>query len=58
MDSLQLTDGYSVATPADWKQGERVVISPKIQDEAELQERFPQGYEVLTPYLRLTAQPE
>lgn len=57
IDSLQLTDRFSVATPADWQQGEKVVISPKIQDEQELKERFPAGYEVVKPYLRLTPQP-
>lgn len=57
IDSLQLTDGYSVATPANWKQGDRVVISPKITDEDELNEKFP-GYEVVKPYLRMTDQPE
>lgn len=57
IDSLQLTDGYSVATPANWKHGERVVISPKITAQAELDEKFPEGYEVVKPYLRLTPQP-
>lgn len=57
IDSLQLTDGYSVATPANWNHGDRVVISPAITDEAELNEKFP-GYEVVKPYLRLTEQPD
>jgi alkyl hydroperoxide reductase subunit AhpC len=57
IDSLQLTDNYKVATPVDWKEGEDVVISPALQDPAELQQRFPKGYRVIKPYLRLTPQP-
>ena len=55
--SLQLTDNYKVATPANWQDGEDVVIVPAIQDEAELKERFPSGYKAIKPYLRLTKQP-
>lgn len=58
LDSLQLTDKYSVATPSDWKQGEDVVISPKLQDEEDLKKRFPKGWRTLKPYLRLTPQPD
>ncbi len=58
IDSLQLTDNYKVATPANWQQGEEVVIVPPIKDEAELKQRFPQGYKVIKPYLRLTPQPD
>lgn len=57
LDSLQLTDNYKVATPADWKQGDDCVIVPSIQDPAELKERFPKGYKALRPYLRMTPQP-
>ena len=57
IDSLQLTDNYKVATPANWKDGEDVVIVPSIKDEAEIKERFPKGYKAVTPYLRLTPQP-
>ena len=57
IDSLQLTDNYKVATPANWKDGEDVVIAPSIKDEAEIKERFPKGYTAVTPYLRLTPQP-
>jgi alkyl hydroperoxide reductase subunit AhpC len=57
IDSLQLTDNYKVATPANWKDGEDVVIVPSIKDEAEIKERFPKGYTAVTPYLRLTPQP-
>ncbi|PJG44875.1 peroxidase [Acinetobacter tandoii] len=57
IDSLQLTDNYKVATPANWMQGDDVVIVPSLQDEAELKQRFPQGYTAVKPYLRLTPQP-
>ncbi len=57
IDSLQLTDNFKVATPANWKDGEDVVIVPSIKDEAEIKERFPKGYTAVTPYLRLTPQP-
>ena len=57
IDSLQLTDAHKVATPANWQQGEDVVIVPSLQDPAELAQRFPQGYRVVKPYLRMTAQP-
>ena len=55
IDSLQLTANQSLATPADWKAGERCVIAPSVSDE-EAQERFP-GYETVKPYLRLTTPP-
>lgn len=55
LDSLQLTDKEKVATPANWEYGDRVVIVPSLQDEAELKARFPQGYEAVRPYLRLTS---
>ena len=57
IDSLQLTDNYKVATPANWVDGEDVVIVPSLKDEAEIAERFPRGYKAVTPYLRLTPQP-
>ncbi|WP_285425305.1 peroxiredoxin [Pseudomonas sp. efr-133-TYG-103a] len=57
IDSLQLTDNYKVATPANWKDGEDVVIVPSIKDEDEIKQRFPKGYKAVTPYLRLTPQP-
>lgn len=56
IDSLQLTANYSVATPADWKDGEDVVIAPAITDE-EIPSRFPKGHKVIKPYLRTTPQP-
>ncbi|NNH88054.1 peroxiredoxin [Acinetobacter terrae] len=58
VDSLQLTDNHKVATPANWQQGEDVVIVPSLKDEAEIAQRFPKGYTAVKPYLRLTPQPE
>jgi thioredoxin-dependent peroxiredoxin len=55
LDSLQLTATYKVATPADWKQGEDVIITTAVGD-TEAAKRFP-GYRALKPYLRVTAQP-
>ncbi|MDA7415890.1 peroxiredoxin [Xenophilus arseniciresistens] len=57
VDSLQLTDSHKVATPADWKDGDDVVIVPSLQDPAELKERFPKGWNAVRPYLRVTPQP-
>ncbi len=57
IDSLQLTDGYKVATPVNWKDGEDVVIAPALQDPEDLKARFPKGYKIIKPYLRLTPQP-
>jgi thioredoxin-dependent peroxiredoxin len=56
IDSLQLTAKHAVATPADWKQGEPVIIVPAVTDE-EAKTRFPQGFTAKKPYLRVTAQP-
>ena len=52
IDSIQLTDTRSIATPVNWEPGARVVISPKLSDE-EATRQFPQGYETLKPYLRM-----
>ncbi len=57
IDSLQLTDNHKVATPADWKDGDDVVIIPALQDPEEIKQRFPKGYKTVKPYLRLTPQP-
>jgi len=57
IDSLQLTAYNKVATPANWKQGEDVVISPSVSNE-EADDMFPKGYKTIKPYLRTTAQPE
>ncbi|MEN9349258.1 MAG: hypothetical protein RL372_236 [Bacteroidota bacterium] len=56
IDSLQLTAQYSVATPADWKEGEDVIVVPAITTEAAI-EKFPKGVKVVKPYLRYTPQP-
>jgi len=56
IDSLQLTANYSVATPADWKHGEDVIVSPSIET-ADIPSRFPKGHTVIKPYLRTTPQP-
>jgi alkyl hydroperoxide reductase subunit AhpC len=57
LDSLQLTDSHSVATPANWKQGGDCVIAPSLQDPKVLKEKFPKGFTELRPYLRMTPQP-
>ncbi|WP_043312206.1 peroxiredoxin [Pseudomonas sp. ML96] len=57
IDSLQLTDNHKVATPANWQDGDEVVIVPSLKDEAEIAQRFPKGYRAVKPYLRLTPQP-
>ena len=56
IDSLQLTAGYSVATPANWKQGEDVVIMAAVKDE-DIAAKFPKGHKRIKPYLRTTPQP-
>jgi alkyl hydroperoxide reductase subunit AhpC len=56
IDSLQLTAKYQVSTPADWKDGEDVIIVPAVSDEA-AKEKFPKGWQAVRPYLRLTPQP-
>jgi thioredoxin-dependent peroxiredoxin len=57
IDSLQLTANYSVATPADWKHGEDVIVVPAVNTEDALQ-RFPKGLTIIKPYLRYTPQPD
>ncbi len=56
IDSLQLTANYSVATPADWKEGEDVIVVPAVSTEAAIA-KFPKGVKVVKPYLRYTPQP-
>lgn len=56
LDSLQLTAQYSVATPADWKNGEDVIIVPAVSD-ADATAKFPKGFVAKKPYLRVTPQP-
>jgi alkyl hydroperoxide reductase subunit AhpC len=57
IDSLQLTSKYSVSTPADWQEGQDVIISPAIDNDT-AKEKFPKGFRELRPYLRLTPQPD
>ncbi|MAN26681.1 MULTISPECIES: peroxiredoxin [Mesonia] len=57
IDSLQLTAYKKVATPANWKKGEDVVISPSVSNE-EAEKLFPKGFKEVKPYLRMTSQPE
>jgi alkyl hydroperoxide reductase subunit AhpC len=56
IDSLQLTANYSVATPADWKEGEDVIVVPAVSTEDAIK-KFPKGVNVVKPYLRYTPQP-
>ena len=56
IDSIQLTANYSVATPANWKDGEDVIIAPALNDEA-AKEKFPDGWKTVKPYLRVVPQP-
>lgn len=56
IDSLQLTANYSVATPADWKAGEDVVVVTAIKTE-DIPAKFPKGFKEVKPYLRMTPQP-
>ncbi len=56
IDSLQLTANYSVATPANWVDGEKVIVVPSIKTEDAIT-KFPKGVEVVKPYLRYTPQP-
>ncbi|GAB4230470.1 MAG: peroxiredoxin [Elainellaceae cyanobacterium] len=56
IDSLQLTDNYSVATPVNWKEGDDVVVAPSIPTE-EAKQKFPKGVQEIKPYLRMTPQP-
>jgi len=57
IDSLQLTANYSVSTPADWKQGEDVIIVPAVSDD-DAKKKFPKGFTAKKPYLRVTPQPD
>lgn len=57
LDSLQLTAHYSVATPANWKQGEDVIVVPAVSTDDAVK-KFPKGVNVVKPYLRYTPQPD
>lgn len=56
IDSLQLTENYQVSTPAEWEDGEDVIVNEEIPT-AEIEKRFPKGHTVIKPYLRTTPQP-
>lgn len=56
IDSLQLTANYQVATPADWNEGEDVIVTPAVPND-QLEEKFPKGVTFVKPYLRVTPQP-
>ena len=58
IDSLQLTEYHSVATPGNWKDGDDVVIVPSLKDPAVIAQKFPKGHRVVRPYLRYTPQPD
>lgn len=57
IDSLQLTDSHSVATPVNWEDGQDVIIVPSLKDPEVLKQKFPKGYTEIRPYLRTTPQP-
>lgn len=57
IDSMQLTDSHSVATPVNWNWGDECIILPSITDPETLKQKFPKGYRELKPYLRMTPQP-
>ena len=57
LDSMQLTARHQVATPANWQQGDDVIIVPSVSDE-QAREKYPEGWKSPRPYLRIVAQPE
>ena len=57
IDALQLTDGYTVATPGNWKDGDDVIIPLTVQDPEVIKQKYPAGYKAPRPYLRITPQP-
>ena len=57
IDALQLTDGYTVATPGNWKDGDNVIIPLTVQDSEVLKQKYPKGFTAPRPYLRFTPQP-
>ncbi len=56
IDSLQLTADHQVATPADWQDGQDVIVVPSLSDD-EARAKFPKGINIIKPYLRTTPQP-
>lgn len=57
IDSLQLTDNHSVATPVNWEDGDDCIIVPSLVDPDLIKQKFPKGYVEVRPYLRITPQP-
>jgi alkyl hydroperoxide reductase subunit AhpC len=57
IDSLQLTDKHSVATPVDWKKGDDCIIVPSLTDPVVMKQKFPKGWKEVKPYLRITPYP-
>jgi thioredoxin-dependent peroxiredoxin len=57
IDALQLSDGYTVATPGNWRDGDDVIIPPTVQDPELIKQKYPKGYKAVRPYLRFTPQP-
>jgi len=58
LDALQLTDGYTVATPGNWKDGDDVIIPLSVKDEEVIKQKYPKGYTSPRPYLRIYAAAE
>lgn len=56
IDSLQLTADFSVATPVNWNNGDKVIIVPAVSDE-DARDKFPDGWETIKPYMRIISQP-
>lgn len=56
VDALQLTDNYKVATPANWSDGQDVIVAPSLSND-DAKNLFPKGFKELRPYLRVTPQP-
>ena len=57
VDSLQLTARHQIATPADWQDGDDVIIPTSVTDE-QARQKYPEGFKTLKPYLRTVAQPK
>ena len=57
LDSLQLTAKHKVATPANWKRGEKVIIVPAVSDD-DAKKQFPEGWDAPKPYIRMVPEPK
>ncbi|MDL2356805.1 MAG: peroxiredoxin [Pseudomonadota bacterium] len=57
IDALQLTDGYTVATPGNWRDGDDVIIPLTVTDPEVIKQKYPKGFVAPRPYLRITPQP-